>query len=39
MTNEASLAGQIMTDVPLADVADAFRRAGLDTHGFREPRR
>jgi|GEM_PF-4372629 len=38
MTNEASLAGQLMTDVPLARVADAFRRAGLDTHYHANPR-
>ena len=37
MTNEASLAGQIMTDVPLAYVADAFRRAGLDTYYHENP--
>jgi hypothetical protein len=37
MTNEASLAGQFMTDVPLADVADAFRRAGLDAHYHKNP--
>jgi hypothetical protein len=37
MTNEASLAGQIVTDVPLADVADALRRAGLDAHYHANP--
>jgi hypothetical protein len=37
MTNEAWLAGQLMTDIPLADVADAFRRAGLDAYYHRNP--
>jgi oxalate decarboxylase/phosphoglucose isomerase-like protein (cupin superfamily) len=37
MTDDASLAGQVMTDVPLADVADAFRRAGLDAHYHANP--
>ena len=37
MTDEASLAGQLMTDVPLADVADAFRRAGLEAHYHANP--
>jgi hypothetical protein len=38
MTDQASLAGQFMTDVPLADVADAFRRAGLGAHYHQNPR-
>ena len=37
MTNEAYLAGQLLTDVPLADVADAFRRAGLEAHYHANP--
>lgn len=37
MTDEASLAGQILTDVSLAELADAFRRAGLDAHYHRNP--
>jgi hypothetical protein len=35
MTNErsdASLAGQILTDLPLVELFHAFRRAGLDAH-------
>lgn len=37
MTIQASLAGQVLTGVPLADLADAFRRAGLDAHYHRNP--
>ena len=31
MTNEASLAGQVMTDVSPRQLADAFRQAGRIT--------
>lgn len=37
MNHEASLAGQMITNVPLADLADAFRRAGLDAHYHANP--
>lgn len=37
MTDEASLAGKMMTDVPLADVADALRRAGLEAYYHANP--
>jgi hypothetical protein len=37
MSTEASLAGQILTDVSLADLANAFRRAGLDAHYHQNP--
>jgi hypothetical protein len=37
MTDEAYLAGQLLTDVSLADLADAFRRAGLEVDYHENP--
>lgn len=37
MTDDAYLGGQMMADVPLADLADAFRRAGLDADYHANP--
>ncbi len=37
MTDNASLAGKLLTDVSLADLADAFRRAGLEAHYHANP--